>query len=428
MSVTVNGYAQHMISYYTVEDVLAGKLRQPSTIPELASLDISPDYRLKRNFRFPAMIEDGQDIVPRYRWDESNPETCFFYAPSPIRGPQTTHYPRRPGFPNTISYPMSVSPHFSICLLWSLIVRLLCIAHAVSFYCRAEAEEPASPQTPMSGMTMLPYPPPDVAYGTPSMPPVPLRVDSPSESQSRFMTVPMPIPMSLPPASYLPPGSASSPYHDHGGMPAVVRQGSGSMLSGQTAMCAMRPSCSSNRRHFDLYGNPASPRVGADMIDDLHQRRSQPPSPPEGYLTALTSAGGAPHPSSTPNTHHASYHYQLPSTVSGSVAEFYLPEGHGTSHPAPLHSPMAAPAYNPTATPSTGYPAAPGQSWQGNPLIPLNQPRDFWPAGHPPSTAGSWVSGPHPESGGAGGAWGPERAELAQVLPTQCPPAQVELR
>jgi hypothetical protein len=323
---------------------------------------------------------------------------------------------------------MSLSPHFSICLLWSLIVRLLCIAHAVLFYCRGEAEEPASPQTPMSGMTMLPYPPPDVAYGTPSMPPVPLRVDSPRESHSRFMTVPMPIPMSLTPTSYLPPGSASSPYHDHGGMPAVVRQGSCSMPSSQTPMCAMGPSCSSNRRHFDPYGNPASPRVAGDMIDDLHQRRSQPPTPPKGYFTAPNSAGGAPHPSPTPNTHPASYHYQLPSTVSGSFAEFYLPGGHGTSHPAPLHSPMAAPAYNPTATPSTGYPAAPGQSWQGNPLIPANQPRDFWPAGHPPSTAGSWVSGPHPESGGAGGAWGPERAELAQVLPTQCPPAQVELR
>ena len=89
MSVTVNGYAQHMISYYTVEDVLAGKLRQPSTIPELASLDISPDYRLKRNFRFPAMIEDGQDIVPRYRWDESDPKT-FFSAPPPPSGANQT--------------------------------------------------------------------------------------------------------------------------------------------------------------------------------------------------------------------------------------------------------------------------------------------------------------------------------------------------
>ncbi|ORY31979.1 Gti1/Pac2 family-domain-containing protein [Naematelia encephala] len=67
MSVTVNGFAQHMISYYTVEDVLAGKLRSPSTIPELAALEISPEYLHKANFRFPPMVEIGPDGIPRYR-------------------------------------------------------------------------------------------------------------------------------------------------------------------------------------------------------------------------------------------------------------------------------------------------------------------------------------------------------------------------
>jgi len=56
-----------MVSYYSVEDVLAGKLRSPSTIPELASVEISPEYLHKQNFRFPPMIEVGQDGVPRYR-------------------------------------------------------------------------------------------------------------------------------------------------------------------------------------------------------------------------------------------------------------------------------------------------------------------------------------------------------------------------
>jgi len=72
MSVTVNGFAQHMVSYYSVEDVLAGKLRSPSTIPELASVEISPEYLHKQNFRFPPMIEVGQDGVPRYRWVKSS--------------------------------------------------------------------------------------------------------------------------------------------------------------------------------------------------------------------------------------------------------------------------------------------------------------------------------------------------------------------
>lgn len=67
MSVSIGNYSQHMISYYTVADVLSGKLRAPSTIPELASLEISADYLQKQNFRFPPVVEVGQDGVPRYR-------------------------------------------------------------------------------------------------------------------------------------------------------------------------------------------------------------------------------------------------------------------------------------------------------------------------------------------------------------------------
>ncbi|RXK37296.1 hypothetical protein M231_05438 [Tremella mesenterica] len=75
MSVTVNGFAQHMISYYTCEDVLAGKLRCPSSIPELAALEISPEYLHKQNFRFPPMIEVGPDGVPRYRGEPEEPSS-----------------------------------------------------------------------------------------------------------------------------------------------------------------------------------------------------------------------------------------------------------------------------------------------------------------------------------------------------------------
>lgn len=67
MSVHVNGFAQHMISYYTLDDVLKGKLRTPSSLPELASLEISPDYLSKTNFRFPPQVEVGMDGIPRYR-------------------------------------------------------------------------------------------------------------------------------------------------------------------------------------------------------------------------------------------------------------------------------------------------------------------------------------------------------------------------
>ena len=67
MSVNVNGFAQHMVSYYSVQDVLAGRLRTPSTIPELMALEISPEDLHKQNFRFPPIVEVGPDGVPRYR-------------------------------------------------------------------------------------------------------------------------------------------------------------------------------------------------------------------------------------------------------------------------------------------------------------------------------------------------------------------------
>lgn len=67
MSVSVNGFAQHVVSYYAIDDVISGKLRTPSSIPELASLEISPEYLHKQNFRFPPQVEVGPDGVPRYR-------------------------------------------------------------------------------------------------------------------------------------------------------------------------------------------------------------------------------------------------------------------------------------------------------------------------------------------------------------------------
>jgi hypothetical protein len=38
MSMTINGYSQHLISYYSLEDALCGRLRSPSTLPEVRNL------------------------------------------------------------------------------------------------------------------------------------------------------------------------------------------------------------------------------------------------------------------------------------------------------------------------------------------------------------------------------------------------------
>ncbi|XAO26384.1 hypothetical protein I312_105221 [Cryptococcus bacillisporus CA1280] len=75
MSVSVNGFAQHVVSYYAIDDVISGKLRTPSSIPELASLEISPEYLHKQNFRFPPQVEVGPDGVPRYRGEPEEPQS-----------------------------------------------------------------------------------------------------------------------------------------------------------------------------------------------------------------------------------------------------------------------------------------------------------------------------------------------------------------
>jgi hypothetical protein len=61
MSITINGVAQHLISYYMPHDIISNKLRTPSSVPELASLEISPELLVKQNFRIPPMVEPPFD-------------------------------------------------------------------------------------------------------------------------------------------------------------------------------------------------------------------------------------------------------------------------------------------------------------------------------------------------------------------------------
>lgn len=73
-SLTINGVSQHLISYYKIEDVEDGRLRSPSSYPELASLDISPEYLDKTHFRNPPKVEIGMDGLPRYRGEADDVE------------------------------------------------------------------------------------------------------------------------------------------------------------------------------------------------------------------------------------------------------------------------------------------------------------------------------------------------------------------
>jgi hypothetical protein len=71
ISIQIENSTQHLISYYTLDDVRSGRLRTPSSLPELASMAISPIFLTKTAFRFPPSITFGPDGVPRYAGEES---------------------------------------------------------------------------------------------------------------------------------------------------------------------------------------------------------------------------------------------------------------------------------------------------------------------------------------------------------------------
>ena len=91
----INGVSQHLISYYKVEDVQSGRLGVPSSLPELASLDISPEYLDKAHFRHPPKVEVGPDGIPRYQGEADDVE-------SPMQGlrpgPMTSGHPLKKRF------------------------------------------------------------------------------------------------------------------------------------------------------------------------------------------------------------------------------------------------------------------------------------------------------------------------------------------
>ena len=88
-SLTIGGVSQHLISYYKIEDVEQGRLRSPSSLPELASLDISPEYLDKTHFRNPPKVEIGVDGIPRYRGEADDIEP----SPSMMTGPLSSGLP-----------------------------------------------------------------------------------------------------------------------------------------------------------------------------------------------------------------------------------------------------------------------------------------------------------------------------------------------
>lgn len=72
ISIQIEDSTQHLIAYYTLDDVRSGRLRTPSSLPEIASLSISPIFLTKTSFRCPPTVVIGPDGTPRFQSDESH--------------------------------------------------------------------------------------------------------------------------------------------------------------------------------------------------------------------------------------------------------------------------------------------------------------------------------------------------------------------
>ncbi|PBK68261.1 hypothetical protein ARMSODRAFT_888001, partial [Armillaria solidipes] len=57
ITVTIDGSDLHLISYYTTEDIRSGKLKKPSSHPDIMSLHMPPRLFHLTNFRVPLKVE-----------------------------------------------------------------------------------------------------------------------------------------------------------------------------------------------------------------------------------------------------------------------------------------------------------------------------------------------------------------------------------
>ncbi|KAL1920338.1 uncharacterized protein VTP21DRAFT_1484 [Calcarisporiella thermophila] len=102
ISIVVHGVCQHLVSYYTIEDVISGRLRTPSSVPELASLEISPELLLKQNFRVPPLS------------DPSSPTSAGSLYSSYHDQPLGTHpIPQQSSSTPVLTHPSMYSSEFS---------------------------------------------------------------------------------------------------------------------------------------------------------------------------------------------------------------------------------------------------------------------------------------------------------------------------
>lgn len=106
LSIQINGCTQHMISYYTKEDVLKCRLATPSSISEISCLQISPDLLLKQSFRVPPSVEFAELMLKRPSLSPPSSTTSSSSASSSttVVNSNFYHYKKYPSSTNAKHY------------------------------------------------------------------------------------------------------------------------------------------------------------------------------------------------------------------------------------------------------------------------------------------------------------------------------------
>jgi hypothetical protein len=227
-SLTIRGVSQHLISYYKIEDVEQGRLRSPSSLPELASLDISPEYLDKTHFRNPPKVEIGVDGIPRYRGEADDIDQ----SPSMLTGPLSS------GLPLLTDGRVSDGKRGRYTPYGGKKRRGKATQSESTSPTDAQLPSPATPTSSQAG----PAPPP---HGYPDQPPVPHYAPYP-----------------LPPNYYGPPGYADPPPPLHVGSP--------------------HPSASPNTSQPQPYGYPGYNNPPPADPQGFYPYYPPPPHPPYG--------------------------------------------------------------------------------------------------------------------------------------------------
>ncbi|EAU83455.1 cAMP-independent regulatory protein [Coprinopsis cinerea okayama7 len=366
-SLTIGGVAQHLISYYKIEDVEQGRLRTPSSLPELASLEISPEYLDKTHFRNAPKVEVGADGILRYRGEgeeveSPSPSSSSSVVPHPIESnlPLLTdghvaEGPSSSGKRSTKRYlPYGTTPH----------VR----ARRRS---RSQADAPppmgpASPLSPAEGSSVVLAPPPQTAAPLPHVPPA-------TPAYATDTSAPMHTPSAYPPYPYLSPPPATMNYQP----PAHVGS---TMYPPQHAYPPPPPTTQPQaplpqqvpQHPYPAYATPANPTSDPSSSSSTATPQQSTQNPTTSPHQQHQHPHPQPHQQQPVHHHHPPPHPPPPQTYPYS---YYPPP-----HPPPVHVPppphphahMHTMQYAPYPHPGTAAPPPP--------------PPHVWPSypGYPP--------------------------------------------